>query len=139
MITFQKYFVYILCSLLLGASILLMPQISDSLSSIYALVIGTFIGIDIVNTVLKTKSLPPGEFKEAKKDRYITTSIVSTLLIALALVVDGKGEVSLLNTITLLSMTLMSIGAMYISVLEANKLVTGKKEEKEKEVQKLQD
>lgn len=127
MVTFQKYMVYILSSILMGMSIILLPEISNSLAPIYAFVISAFIGIDIISTIQKTKSLPEGEYKKIKRDRYISTAIVSSILVGIALVVDQKGEVRLLDTITLLSMTLMSIGALYITALETNKIFTGSK------------
>jgi hypothetical protein len=128
-VTFQKYLVYILSSILMGASIIFIPEVANSLSTIYALVIGAFLGIDMATTILKTKSLPEGEFKEAKKDRYIVCSLMSSVLVTIAFYVKEKTQANLLDTITMLSMTLMGIGAIFIALMESNKLVTGTKKE----------
>lgn len=124
MITFQKYLVYIMSTLLMIASLIFMPEISDSLSPIYALVIGGFIGIDLCTTILKTKQLPEGEFKPLKRDRYVVCSIFTSITITIALIMDKKYEANVMSTITMLSMTLMSIGALFIGALEGNKFVT---------------
>lgn len=125
MVTFQKYFVYIISTILMAASIIFMPSISDTLSSIYMLTIGAFLGIDLATTILKTKALPEGEFKPLKKDRYLVCSIMSSILITLALIVEKKMNVVLIGTLTTMSMTLMAIGALFIAGLESVKMVTG--------------
>jgi len=127
MIDFQKYLVYILSTLLMGASIIFMPEVADNLSSIYLITIGAFLGIDLATTLVKTKKLPDGDFKVLKKDRYIVTALMSTILTAMALYMKENHGASLLDTITMLSVTLMGIGAMYIGALEGNKLFTGEK------------
>lgn len=129
MVTFQKYLVYILSTLLMGAAIIFMPEVADNLSAIYMITIGSFLGIDLATTLAKTKKLPEGEFKSLKKDRYITTSLLSTVLIAMAIYVKEARGINLLETITMLSVTLMGIGAIFIAGLEGNKLLTGTKVE----------
>jgi|WetSurMetagenome_2_1015567.scaffolds.fasta_scaffold103914_2 hypothetical protein len=132
MITFQKYLVYSIATLLMGLAIVFVPSVAESMAPTYIILIGSFLAIDLATMLKKTSTLPDGEFHPINKDRYIVSSICTLLLFVLCLYIQAKNEVVLSGTLSVLGITLMSILSMYLGGLEGNKLLTGiSKEEKE--------
>ena len=129
MITFKKYFAYILATLLMGGIIIFIPSIADSIAPTYILLVGSFLAIDLGYTLRETNKLPEGDFKPIKQGRYIFTTLLSGALFILALIVSKKSGLSLTGTTSVLGISMMTILSLYIGGLEGSKFLTGKKPE----------
>jgi len=128
-VTKEKYIVLILSSIVYGVGMFLYPNIINSISIFYVGIIGSFLGIDMANTLKKTSIMPKGEFKTIKKDRYIVCACITTVFFIASLILNKIYDIAIESGLTTLGATIFVIATMYISTLEGNKLLTGKKDE----------
>lgn len=133
-IAILKYFLYIIGTSFMVATMVLVPEIADAISPIYILVMGSFLAIDLATMLKKTHALPEGNFKELKKGRYIFTALITLGLFIFGAILKKKYEINILGTLTSLGITFMSIIAMFIGGLEGNKLLTYSEKGIEEEV-----
>ena len=95
------------------------------ISATFSGVLGTFLGIDILTMIHKTKELPAGTYKNMNRHRYITALIIFAFLLIEAFVLSSLFERDM-NTLYLSFGVgfIIVIGGL-ISGVEANKMVTG--------------
>lgn len=128
-VTKEKYMVLILSSIVYGVGMFLYPNIINSISIFYVGIIGSFLGIDMATTLKKTSIMPKGEFKDIKKDRYIVCASITTIFFISSLILNKVYDIAIESGLTTLGATIFVIATMYISALEGNKLLTGKKDD----------
>jgi uncharacterized membrane protein len=124
-VTKEKYLVLILSSIIYGVGMFLYPNIINTISIFYVGIIGSFLGIDMATTLKRTNSMPEGNFKPIKKDRYIVCAIITTIFFITSLILNKLYDIQIESGLTTLGATIFIIATMYIASLEANKLLTG--------------
>jgi len=122
----EKYFVYILCSIIFGLGLVFYPTIINDVTLAYVSIIGVFLGIDMANTLVKTNNLPEGQYQPIKKDRYVVCFIITGLFFLTEMILKKKFDIDLEGSATVLTGAIFLIGSIFIANLETNKLLTGK-------------
>lgn len=124
MVTFQKYVIYTLSFLFMATLIFFMPNIANTTAVFFQTIIGAFIGIDLAVALKTTYTMPEGEFKRIKKDRYIFAIITNALLLGLSIYQTKVNNIDLTTSITIFTSGIFIILVTYISALEGTKLLT---------------
>jgi hypothetical protein len=124
MITFQKYLIYSLSVLLMAALILFLPNTANASAIFFQTIIGAFLGLDLAVALKTTYTLPEGQFKSLKKDRYIYAGVTNIILLSLSIYLFKVKSFDLSTCISIFSSGLFLIMIMYIGGLEGTKLLT---------------
>lgn len=123
MMDFFKGLLFIVPTVFTGLIIFFVPEIADTLSVFYVALIGTFLGLDIVNMIKKTESLPKGKYDRMKAWRYILSICCIALLLCVAFY-KYKSDGSMKITLGSLSSCVIIICGVIIAGLDGNKIAT---------------
>jgi hypothetical protein len=124
MITFEKYIAFFIASIFMGAIIIGIPAIADTIATCYLGVIGAFLAIDLTIMLKKTSELPKGDFKNMNKSRYYLSLLITFCLFGIACYCKSNLDYQIMGTILMLATCIMTIISLYIGGLEGNKLMT---------------
>ena len=125
MINIAKGVLFVVATIFLAGIIILVPDIADSTSVFYVMLIGSFLGFDILNMIKKTEALPKGEYDKMKMWRYILAIVsLSALLVISFLKYRATGDMKI--TLSSLSASVIIICGVVIAGLDGNKIATNK-------------
>jgi hypothetical protein len=124
MITFQKYLIYILGFLMMAGLIIFMPDIANTSAIFFQTIIGAFLGIDLASTIRTSQTLPEGQYKKLKNDRYIFAGVTNLILTGVSIYLVKVKKYELTTCISIFSSGVFVVLTTYIAGLESNKLVT---------------
>jgi glucan phosphoethanolaminetransferase (alkaline phosphatase superfamily) len=91
-------------------------------------IVGAFLGIDIATMIAKTKSLPPGEYKEINKHRYIVSMVIFALLLLEAFFISGHFKRDCNTLFASFGVGFLIVIGGLVAGVEGNKIVTEQKE-----------
>ena len=119
-----KAIAFVIPSIFMFVILLLVPEIADPVSVFYVALVGTFIGMDLLSMVQRTKELPAGEFDKLKIWRYALSFVCICALLVVSFYRYKTGaDVKL--TLTSLSASILIIAGMVIAGLDGNRIATG--------------
>jgi glucan phosphoethanolaminetransferase (alkaline phosphatase superfamily) len=125
MINIAKGVLFVVATIFLAGIIILVPDIADSTSVFYVMLVGSFLGFDILNMIKKTEALPKGEYDKMKMWRYILAIVsLSALLVISFLKYRATGDMKI--TLASLSASVIIICGVVIAGLDGNKIATNK-------------
>lgn len=88
-------------------------------------VLGTFLGIDILTMLHKTKALPVGSYKSMNRHRYIIALIIFAVLLIEAFIISSIFERDMNPLYLSFGVGFIIVIGGLVSGVEANKIVTG--------------
>lgn len=125
MVNVIKGALFLVSTVFLAGIIILVPEIADSTSVFYVMLIGSFLGFDILNMIKKTEVLPKGEYDKMKVWRYVLSILcLSALLVISFIKYKSSGEMKV--TLGALSASVIIICGVVIAGLDGNKIATSK-------------
>ena len=125
MIDVIKGLLFFLPTAFLAGIILLIPEIADTTSVFYVMLVGTFLGFDILNMIKKTEALPKGQYDKLKAWRYVLSILCISALLAIAFIKYKESGVMKM-TLGSLSASVIIICGVVIAGLDGNKIATRK-------------
>lgn len=126
MIDFAKALLFIWTTIIMGACLFFYPVSAGAVSVTYIAALSVYLGLDVASMIVKTATLPNGEFKRLKTHKYIISSV--NLLILLGICVYVKDMVDVSTAITAFLSASIIIITCIIGGLEGNKIATGTKD-----------
>jgi len=95
-----------------------------SLSITFTSIVGVFLGVDIAVMIKKTSALPPGEYKQINKPRYITSLIIFSLLIIEAFILSSAYARNCDALYASFGVGFLIVVGGLVAAVEGNKIVT---------------
>ena len=86
MVKFVKALLFSVPSIFMGLILWFIPEIADTTSFFYVLLIGVFLGFDMLAMIKETKKMPEGSYDKVKTWRYILTVCFLSILISIAFI-----------------------------------------------------
>ena len=123
-INFQKYFAYILASLIMVATYIFIPTIATPMSTAYLLIVTTFLGVNLATTLKTTNALPEGNYKPIKHSRYVVTILITLIIFITGIYIQKNNQIDLNGSLSSIGTTILMIIGLFIGELEGNKLLT---------------
>lgn len=124
MVKVLKGMAFVIPSIFMALILLFVPEIVDIVSVFYVMLVGTFIGADLLSMIKNTKALPAGEFDKLKSWRYVLASFFLVCLLSLAFYKYHAG-VPIKATLISLSSSVLVLSGLLIAGLDGNRMATG--------------
>lgn len=119
-----KAVAFVIPSVFMFLILLFVPEIADPVSVFYVALVGTFVGMDLLAMIQRTKELPVGEFDTLKVWRYALSFLCICALLVVAFYQYKLGaDVKL--TLTSLAASVLILAGMVIAGLDGNRMATG--------------
>lgn len=121
MIDFIKAFIFVITSIVMGVTILLVPDSSGAVSITYIGVLGIYLGLDVAEMISSTAKMKKGEYKNLKTHKYIISVICLAVLLVMCLI---KKDNNITTAITTFISAIMVVSGCLLGGLEGNKIAT---------------
>jgi len=118
-----KYILFFAASLMMGVLVFFFPPIANNSALLFQTILGAFLGVDIAITLKNTNALPEGQYKMIKAGRYISAFLVNVALFVLAVIIGEQLKIDMTPSVTVFSSGCFLVIAMFMGVVEGNKLL----------------
>lgn len=119
---FVKALFFIIASIIMGVCLIVIPEVSGSVSITYTTVLSIYLGLDVASMISKTMTLKKGDFEKMNTYKYVISGICLISLVIISLFVKNRADVS--TALTSFISASMILIACIIGGLEGNKIAT---------------
>lgn len=124
MLEVGKAVLFVLASAIMGVAVLAAPEICGTVAPFFVGILAVYLGVDIWSMILKTKTMPRGEYANVKMNRYVIVLVCYAVLICLGYYVKKVFGVNMDSMFSAFVAALFIILGLLMGSLEANKVAT---------------